>query len=629
MSPPYSDGTEYASPEFFEAPLAGGPHAARIGRSAVRDLRTALAGASADVVGLVLGAYTSRGPYIQRFEPLPLPVGNDRDWLPKTLVPFLDDSGGSPSPMGFFRVQIGAGGSSHPAGRKALPGQVDSFAPPLQVIRSGEQSLELQMTGWDFDLVRRHLPRLQLHRALFLVVQRGANRPWPAALFALDADWVPAQKAPALVFPFDEDIRTGFHNGSADDSPPATGKDPGLIIPAASQEGYRPSLNARWGILFFLIAAFLIGGGLATYKWLHPGGPASGSLALRVSRIGEDFEVSWNRSSGAVRQASFGTLTIHDGEIIRSLQLDGLQLREGKILYSPLFSELSFRLEVGASDRTREAESVQVVAWNVTPTLPPAAIAIPPTAPVSRPSISTDVAGTRLPLPAPPARSERETQSSVPSPVSRVAAPTVTEQESQKATAQGAAQTSIQMQSQGLGSAGTPANPEIRAPATVAVARNELPKAPEVQAAREIQSTPPVSTPAPQPPQAQAPWQPALLPSTNAGVAALPPTALGRLPGSNYSPPVPIEQTPPKITPNVRAALNALGHQVTVSVRLSIDASGAVKSANLVSSPQSKELNAFYIRTAALTAAGFWRFRPGTLNGRAIPSEYTIDFVFR
>ena len=117
----------------------------------------------------------------------------------------------------------------------------------------------------------------------------------------------------------------------------------------------------------------LVAGGFAAYSWMSTRNATSAArvleskasvLALKVNRVGEDFEISWDHSSMAVRQASHGTLRIKDGETTRTVQFDGAQLREGRILYSPLFTELNFRLEVGTSDHITDAASVQVLAWD-------------------------------------------------------------------------------------------------------------------------------------------------------------------------------------------------------------------------------------------------------------------------
>jgi periplasmic protein TonB len=428
---PVDGAADYGDPEFFEALLADGPDTVCVSYPAMRDLRRALAGTSADVLGLVFGAYTPSGPRIERFEPLPHPSGDDPDWLPRVLAPHLDDLGDLPSPMGFFRARIGADDPAPPPGRKSGkagfpgPGQtpfraITAAGAPGGAPRQGrgDPGSGLQMTGQDCDLVRRYLPRLPFHRGVFLVIHGAVNGPWSAALFALDAGWVPLERTPALVFAFDECFESGIRNRYANDSPPGTGQESRQLVPAARQDvaatrydapatesreistelrnvpealgnGRRAGLDATWITLAAWIT-ILIAGGLGTYKWLHPGngdGSAqtdrltSGPLALRVSHSGADFEVSWNRSSRAVLEASRGTLTIHDGDITRTVEFDGPQLREGKVLYSPLYTELSFRLEVAAGDSAPVAESVQVVTWDTPVGVRPASSAPDPLAP--------------------------------------------------------------------------------------------------------------------------------------------------------------------------------------------------------------------------------------------------------
>jgi len=87
-------------------------------------------------------------------------------------------------------------------------------------------------------------------------------------------------------------------------------------------------------------------------------------LGLKVSRSGSDFEVSWDRTANVVRLASDGTLTIRDGQTTKIVNLDPIQLREGRILYSPLSRELTVRLEVSDDQRRMGGESVQVLGWD-------------------------------------------------------------------------------------------------------------------------------------------------------------------------------------------------------------------------------------------------------------------------
>ena len=210
------DTSEVSPGEFFEGRLSGGNQKARISYASMRHLRAALAGERGDVVGLVWGSMTSRGPCVERFEPLP----SDSDWLPESVALFLDALGDLPSPIGFFRVQLVGDSQAHPADRAAfsetagslthLPAPFRNTAPTRPftchepLTGSAKNDSVLGMVGTDCELVRRYLPRLPHNRGVFLVIQDTGSSSSSAALYTLDANWTPARKAPALVFPFGE-----------------------------------------------------------------------------------------------------------------------------------------------------------------------------------------------------------------------------------------------------------------------------------------------------------------------------------------------------------------------------------------------------------------------------------------
>jgi TonB family protein len=68
--------------------------------------------------------------------------------------------------------------------------------------------------------------------------------------------------------------------------------------------------------------------------------------------------------------------------------------------------------------------------------------------------------------------------------------------------------------------------------------------------------------------------------------------------------------------------------KVTVSVLVSIDAAGKVDDAKVVGSTGEPSPSGPYIRLASLTAARQWRFRPATVDGRAVTSQMTLLFTF-
>jgi TonB family protein len=80
-----------------------------------------------------------------------------------------------------------------------------------------------------------------------------------------------------------------------------------------------------------------------------------------------------------------------------------------------------------------------------------------------------------------------------------------------------------------------------------------------------------------------------------------------------------------QVQPDVsRNALNTIEGRLKVVVEVSVDASGSVSAAKLVSPGPSK-----YFANRALAAARGWKFNPAHVNGQAAASEWVLRFEFR
>ena len=77
----------------------------------------------------------------------------------------------------------------------------------------------------------------------------------------------------------------------------------------------------------------------------------------------------------------------------------------------------------------------------------------------------------------------------------------------------------------------------------------------------------------------------------------------------------------PDVPPNAR---NTITGKVRVTVKVAVDASGAVSHASLISRGPSE-----YFANQALQAARKWTFTAPTIDGRAIPSEWSLTFEFK
>ena len=119
----------------------------------------------------------------------------------------------------------------------------------------------------------------------------------------------------------------------------------------------------------------------------------------------------------------------------------------------------------------------------------------------------------------------------------------------------------------------------------------------------------------PAPPVVQAPA--AIAPAPQ---AAVPPPV--QPPASSASP-VAGEVTE-RVMPDVSsAAVRTIHGKVLVKVQVTVDANGVVSSAS------TRSAGSRYFSAKALEAARKWRFRPPQANSQAVPSEWTLEFIFR
>ena len=77
--------------------------------------------------------------------------------------------------------------------------------------------------------------------------------------------------------------------------------------------------------------------------------------------------------------------------------------------------------------------------------------------------------------------------------------------------------------------------------------------------------------------------------------------------------------------PDTPAKANRTIHgKVEVTIRLNVDANGAVSNARIDSQGHSR-----YFAEKALQAARKWRFKPAQVSGKAVASEWVLRFDFR
>ena len=605
--------------DYFEIRAASLRAPVRLEYPAIRDLRAAL-DANTEGLGLLLGGSSPHAISIHRCELLALSAATTAD--PKSLqaacrqfirarlqTPLED----APALLGFFRTQPGGAA---------------------------------RLRDSDLEIAQTNFPGLD---ALFLLVQTPADRPWLASLYVLDGKTGAGPAELTHEFPFDEYLlRNGFVSALVEAPPPAV--PPGLLP--------GPENKRRMIIGAAALLAVVLAGAAAYNKWYSPldragaarNATGAGSLNLKVNRSGKDFEISWNLLSPSIQQASGGNLTIQDGALTRPVALTGPQLREGRILYTPLFDELNFRLEVTSPNLDPVAESVQVLAWSGKQQAETLVVAPAQPATNSPARIVTADSARTLPpvLPGVNAPSLRkETSPITGTPQTAKAAPAApTPAATLPATSKGPA-ASKGNEVASVRSSPTPAPPSVvsPAPSNSSPARETAPvppaRAPDVPPQTPTPAAAPERPPAIQtspqlplsPPTSQAPRVPepeAAVPPVRQNSA--PPAAAASLPPSTPSaggvaiPPVPIQRVTPVLPRTLAGA--RFSQAVTVSVRMMVDSAGSVQSAQVMASTPKGAFGEATIHKAILDAAKNWKFRPGQLNGKNVAAEYDINFKF-
>ncbi len=94
------------------------------------------------------------------------------------------------------------------------------------------------------------------------------------------------------------------------------------------------------------------------------------TLGLRLTRSGENIHIRWDRSSPAIRSARRGVLSITDGSINKTVDLDVATLQNGSVIYRHVSGALGFRLETYPSENTSLAESIQAAVERIPAEMP-------------------------------------------------------------------------------------------------------------------------------------------------------------------------------------------------------------------------------------------------------------------
>lgn len=284
-------------------------------------------------------------------------------------------------------------------------------------------------------------------------------------------------------------------------------------------------------------------------------------LGLEVRKSGEGLDLRWDRNQPAIRDALRGVLYIDDGPHRRVSELDRDQLRTGSIYYTPNGGDVRFRLEVHGLRGEPAVESVQVLA--------------------AGPSQGTRMLAESSAFSA--SREEPRRQPELPS------------REEPRGPWSGWLE-----HLRSLSSRYNPKLPEPR-PVMVADAPPQLARTDDAAASVPL---------------------PAALTSPAAPVQPPPPEPRPEPRPVEHVPATPIFKVNPVILPPIRAMLR---DEVTIGVRVSIDAEGKVTTAG-VATRQGPVNNA--LLESAVNAARQWRFQPATTGGKPVPATMILNFRF-
>jgi TonB family protein len=152
------------------------------------------------------------------------------------------------------------------------------------------------------------------------------------------------------------------------------------MVEEEAAEALTPKAASNRGRSVMVAALAVVAMGLCTVLFVYPGvlrtgvhiassaGQDTPPLSLRVERTGADILLTWNRDSTAIQRAAHAVLTISDGERHDNYDMDLGQLRNGSIVYSPLTTDVSFRMEVAGQGNAKPvSESVRVLRTRPSP----------------------------------------------------------------------------------------------------------------------------------------------------------------------------------------------------------------------------------------------------------------------
>lgn len=401
-----------------------------------------------------------------------------------------------------------------------------------------------------------------------------------------------------------------------------------LLDDSSGSEGARRT--GRTVVWIAVVAMLLAAAGAGIYKYgkgvpVQTARPAQAApvreeaataLGLKVARDGPALRISWKPVSPVMTGAQRGVLSIVDGDYRRELQLGSDQLQSGSLLYMPLSGDVQLRLDVFSSAGAPVGESVRVLDPRLGEKIPTVDSSIP-MEPTLREALnilanSPSTMASR-PLPTNPAdltgqRAQPSNQAATPpEPVTerrtkpRIAAASESDEVSSEKPEGSKDRASGSVEHVASDAAKPPPLTDFPAKATVpALVRPDVPTSPGDQKSTEAQRVEPRNV------TGQGSAQSLIAPISN-GVAVGP-----RL----------LHNAPLAIPSWVKTDLK---HDVSVTVQVSVDASGKVLRAD---SPKQGDKIADMLTSIAVAAVRSYKFAPASVGGKSVPGEITLHFNF-
>lgn len=180
-----------------------------------------------------------------------------------------------------------------------------------------------------------------------------------------DAPSQAAEAEPDEVTGIFEQATAGLPSAPAQEvTKPGTGE-PRAAVPAAQSPW--PGLFLRFAIIVLCTVALVVsairylGAPRQAREEVAASSIPSGLLGLQVEPRTTGLLVSWNQGAPEIAAAVRGVLSIHDGRLQKSWNLDKSQLLTGSVLYTPAGDDIDFRLEVYDAQQRSTVQSMRVL----------------------------------------------------------------------------------------------------------------------------------------------------------------------------------------------------------------------------------------------------------------------------